>query len=371
MPRKSKGGGGGGGASSSTTMSATASSHIALNNKFALLLDSDEDMEAESREQKQKDADNAPTSKEDDEKGTNRDTKDEKVRSSSSTIAPLVRPSRTTTSSAAPPPTTTTSTTARTTATRAAAATTTTAIPTLRRPLFFLDLEMTGLDPESDSILEIAVVATDGDDLDKRCVGPSVAIRTPKEKLAAMNAWCVDQHGRSGLTERCSDPARSVPHEEAERMVCDFVKRHRPPPRERTRRVEGRKDEQGGNDGDGDKSDDKSDGNDDGTDVIQDKIILAGNSIHTDLSFIRKHMPNLASLCSYRLVDVSCLAELARRWAPAAFYSAPEKRNAHEALKDVEDSIEELKYYRRVLFKSSSSEVSRAVAKYGGPRRGR
>ena len=80
-------------------------------------------------------------------------------------------------------------------------------------------------------------------------------------------------------------------------------------------------------------------------------------------------MPRLASLCSHRLVDVSSFAEVARRWHPNAFYSAPSKQNAHEAMKDVCDSIDELKFYKEVMFKSAG-EVTKAVARTGNPRRG-
>jgi oligoribonuclease len=80
-------------------------------------------------------------------------------------------------------------------------------------------------------------------------------------------------------------------------------------------------------------------------------------------------MPRLAALCSHRLVDVSSFAELARRWHPAAFYCAPAKQNAHEALKDVSDSIDELKYWKQVMFKSAH-EVTKAVARAGNARRG-
>ena len=228
---------------------------------------------------------------------------------------------------------------------------------------------MTGLDPSKDSILEIAIVASDGLDLDIRIPGPSLAISTTEETISKMNAWCIDHHGRSGLTEKCLDPEESVPLEEAERLVCEFVERHRPAPREARRKG----DIGGSNDGRGEKDNGRNNSSSSSSSglprVVQDRATLAGNSVHVDFSFLRRHMPKLASICSHRLVDVSSFAEAARRWHPHAFYSSPPKRNAHEAMKDVCDSIDELKFYKEVMFKSSR-EVAMAVARTGNPRRG-
>ena len=254
---------------------------------------------------------------------------------------------------------------------RTSTPTPTSTTPRLRKPLFWLDLEMTGLDPSTDSILEIAVLVSDGLDLDVRIPGPSLAISASEETLRSMNAWCVDAHGKSGLTAKCLDGERSVPLEEAERLVCEFVERQMPPPRE----ARGRGDVGGGN-GNGNDDDGKKPPSSSSSSspslpprIVQDRATLAGNSIHVDFSFLRRHMPRLASLCSHRLVDVSSFAEVARRWHPNAFYSAPSKQNAHEAMKDVCDSIDELKFYKEVMFKSAG-EVTKAVARTGNPRRG-
>ena len=342
MPQKKSGGGsGGGGSGSGSKPKKPSSSSIAAAtaNKFAaLLLDEEESREPETEREEESESLESPatSNKGAEEKSKKGDGEKEKEKDV------------------------------------AAAASATTGRPSLRKPLFWLDLEMTGLDPATDSILEIAVVASDGVDLDVRVPGPALAVRATEEQLARMNAWCVDHHGKSGLTARCLDRERSVPLEEAERQVCEFVERHRPPPREARSRGEGvgNGGGEGGNDDDGNNQSPSSSFSPPPLPrMVQDRATLAGNSIHVDFSFLRAHMPRLAALCSHRLVDVSSLAELARRWHPNAFYCAPAKRNAHEALKDVQDSIDELKYWREVMFKSGH-EVTRAVARTGNARRG-
>lgn len=354
--RKSGGGrgrGGSGGSTASPSLSSIAAA--ATSNKFAaLLLDDDEDQEPDTKgEESDIYPEAPPASKKEEKKNSEKGEGEKDVAAlASSAPAPTGRPSTSTSA---------TSTTMGTTAPRVA----------LRKPLFWLDLEMTGLDPATDSILEIAVVASDGIDLDVRIPGPSLAISATEEAVSRMNAWCVEHHGRSGLTEKCLDPGRSVPLREAERQVCEFVKRHRPPPREARKR-----EEVDTGDGDGDEKGNSSSSSTSSPSssglpprVIQDRATLAGNSVHVDFSFLRAHMPELASLCSHRLVDVSSFAEVARRWHPNAFYCAPPKQNAHEAMKDVFDSIDELKYWKAVMFKSSS-EVTKAVARTGNARRG-
>lgn len=335
-------------------------------NKFAALLLDDEEAsgepEIETREASRSLESPAASNKGEEERGKKGDGEKDVASSASSASAAAA--------AATGRPSTSTSTTAPSTTRPPPAKTTPPAPVLLRKPLFWLDLEMTGLDPSTDRILEIAVVATDGSDLDVRVAGPSLAISATEEQISRMNAWCVEHHGRSGLAARCLDAARSVPLEEAERLVCEFVERHRPPPREA--RGARREDNGGGGNDDEENqasSSSSSSGGPPPVRLVQDRATLAGNSIHVDFSFLRAQMPRLAALCSHRLVDVSSLAELARRWHPNAFYCAPLKRNAHEALKDLEDSIDELKYWREVLFRSGH-EVTKAVAKTGNARRG-
>ena len=343
MPRKKKSSGSG---SSKPKAAAIAA---ATTNKFAaLLLDDEGSREPETKtEEVSGSFKSPPASNKGKEKSGKKGDAEEDVAASAAAAAATSPTGRTSTRT----PTSTT--------------------PRLRKPLFWLDLEMTGLDPSTDSILEIAVLVSDGLDLDVRIPGPSLAISASEETLRSMNAWCVDAHGKSGLTAKCLDGERSVPLEEAERLVCEFVERHRPPPRE----ARGRGDVGGGN-GNGNDDDGKKPPSSSSSSspslpprIVQDRATLAGNSIHVDFSFLRRHMPRLASLCSHRLVDVSSFAEVARRWHPNAFYSAPSKQNAHEAMKDVCDSIDELKFYKEVMFKSAG-EVTKAVARTGNPRRG-
>ena len=352
--RKKSGSGRGGSGKPSPPSIASATS-----NKFAaLLLDDDEEAtrEPDTKAEEALESPDAPpisfSTKEEKEKSSEKGDGDEDAASASSSAssssvaaaAPTGRPSSPSTPATAP---------------RVA----------LRKPLFWLDLEMTGLDPSADSILEIAVVASDGVDLDIRVPGPSLAISATEEAISRMNAWCVEHHGRSGLTAKCLDPGRSVPLKEAETLVCEFVKRHRPPPRE-ARRREDVGGSGGKNDGDGKSNPPSSSSSSSGPPrMVQDRATLAGNSVHVDFSFLRAHMPELASLCSHRLVDVSSFAEVARRWHPNAFYCAPAKQNAHEAMKDVSDSIDELKYWKEVMFKSAH-EVTKAVARTGNAKRG-
>lgn len=177
----------------------------------------------------------------------------------------------------------------------------------LRDPLVWVDLEMTGLDPRTDTIIEIAVMVSDGQ-LQRVVEGPAIAIHHDDGVLAAMNEWSQEQHAKSGLTARCKASAVSLA--QAEEAVLEFVKRH----------------------------------------CEYQAGIFAGNSVHVDRAFLTMHMPRLCEHCHYRIVDVSSVAELARRWHPKAWREAPKKKKAHTAMADVRESLAELRYYRERLF---------------------
>lgn len=172
--------------------------------------------------------------------------------------------------------------------------------------LVWMDLEMTGLDPERDVIIEIATIVTDAQ-LAIVAEGPVIAIRHGEEILELMDDWNRDHHGRSGLLNRVR--ASKIDTATAERMTLDFVRQHAP---ERT-------------------------------------APLCGNSIWQDRRFLARYMPVLEAYLHYRIVDVSSIKELARRWYPDA--PSPEKKKTHLALDDVRESIEELRFYRRTLFR--------------------
>jgi len=171
--------------------------------------------------------------------------------------------------------------------------------------LVWMDLEMTGLDPDTDTILEMAILITDAE-LNIVAEGPSIAIHQDESVLSAMNDWCKEHHGASGLSARVrqSDIGMSA----AESMALDFVRRFVP---ERT-------------------------------------SPLCGNSIHQDRRFLARHMPKLEAYMHYRNIDVSTIKELARRWY--AGISPPGKRSAHLAMDDIRESVAELAYYRQTVF---------------------
>ncbi|TAH39412.1 MAG: oligoribonuclease [Planctomycetota bacterium] len=174
--------------------------------------------------------------------------------------------------------------------------------------LVWMDLEMTGLDPERERILEIASLVTDFD-LDEIAAGPELVLRQPDEVLAAMDDWNRRQHAASGLTERSR---RSATDEAlAETATLEFLRRH----------------------------------------VAEGAAPLAGNSVHHDRRFLTQFMPRLAAYLHYRNVDVSTVKELARHWYPAVFARRPPKRKSHRALDDIRESIAELRYYRETIFR--------------------
>lgn len=176
--------------------------------------------------------------------------------------------------------------------------------------LVWVDLEMTGLDPDRCVILEIATVVT-SPDLSWSVEGPALTIHQPESVLLGMADVVKDMHRRSGLWERVL--ASTTTLAEAEAQTLAFVRAH----------------------------------------VEKGTSPLCGNSVWKDKTFLEKYMPELCGHMHYRIVDVSTLKELVRRWYPAA-YHAPKKREVHRALDDIRESIEELKWYRsKVLVQAS------------------
>ena len=172
--------------------------------------------------------------------------------------------------------------------------------------LVWLDCEMTGLDPHTERIIEIAVVVT-GPQLAPRVEGPVLVVHQSDELLGKMDAWNKGTHGRSGLIDKVR--VSTLVEAEAEQQIIDFLKHY----------------------------------------VPKGKVPLCGNSIGQDRRFLALYMPRLEAFLHYRNVDVSTLKELARRWKPEA-YSSFKKAQKHTALADVYESIEELAHYRKHLF---------------------
>jgi oligoribonuclease len=189
--------------------------------------------------------------------------------------------------------------------------------------LVWIDCEMTGLDLAKDALIEIAALVTDAD-LNVLGDGLDLVIHADDDVLATMPDVVRDMHARSGLTEEVRRSTTTLA--EAERRVLDYVREHVPDP--------------GG-------------------------APLAGNSIATDRGFIARDMPALDAHLHYRMVDVSSIKELVRRWYPRIYYAKPEKGLAHRALADIKESIGELEYYRRTAFvplPGPTSETARAAA---------
>lgn len=189
--------------------------------------------------------------------------------------------------------------------------------------LVWIDCEMTGLDLSKDALIEIAALVTDGD-LTVLGDGVNTAIHAEDAQLDGMIDVVREMHSRSGLTEAAR--RSTVTLAEAERQVLDYVRRYVPEPR---------------------------------------SAPLAGNSVATDRAFLARDMPELDRYLHYRMVDVSSVKELCRRWFPRIYYAQPEKGLAHRALADVRESIRELAYYRRTAFvpqPGPTSEQAKAIA---------
>jgi len=175
--------------------------------------------------------------------------------------------------------------------------------------LVWMDLEMTGLDPKVDTILEIATVITDGQ-LNTVAEGPNIVIHQPDSVLDAMGDWCKQHHGNSGLSEKVRSSTISMLA--AEQQTLDFIKAH----------------------------------------VPEGVSPLCGNSIHQDRRFLVPYMPTLEAYMHYRNIDVSTVKELSKRWYPKI--EAPAKAGEHLALADVRESIAELTFYREQIFTSKT-----------------
>ena len=194
----------------------------------------------------------------------------------------------------------------------------------MRDELVWIDCEMTGLDLRSDRLIEIAALVTDSE-LNVLGDGVDVVIHTDDAALNGMVDVVARMHRSSGLTEEVR--ASTIDLATAEQMVLDYIQTH----------------------------------------IKTAKTApLAGNSIATDRGFIARDMPALDNFLHYRMIDVSSIKELCRRWYPKIYYGQPDKGLAHRALADIQESISELRYYRRTAFVAppgpSTSEIAEAVA---------
>ena len=172
-----------------------------------------------------------------------------------------------------------------------------------------MDLEMTGLDPATSVIVEIATLVTD-DELRVVAEGPDVVVSCPPERLAAMDDTVRQMHTASGLLAAVEASTTSL--EEAGRLTLEFLKDHVSEPR---------------------------------------TVPLCGNSIGTDRRFLAAYLPDVDAWLHYRSVDVSTVKELCRRWYPDALEAAPAKAGGHRALDDIRESLDELRYYRSAIFR--------------------
>jgi oligoribonuclease len=188
--------------------------------------------------------------------------------------------------------------------------------------LVWIDCEMTGLDISSDALIEIAALVTDSD-LNVLGDGVDIVIKPPPGALDQMQDVVRSMHTKSGLLSQLE---AGVTVAEAEQMVLAYVHEYVPEP---------------------------------------GRAPLAGNTVSTDRTFLAREMPELDAYLHYRIVDVSSIKELARRWYPRAYFASPSKSGNHRALGDIRDSIEELRYYRASVFVPSpgpDTETARAIA---------
>ena len=173
--------------------------------------------------------------------------------------------------------------------------------------LVWIDCEMTGLDLARDALIEIACLVTDGE-LNIVDDGVDVIIKPPPEAVDQMSDVVREMHTKSGLL---AGLGQGITLDEAQDIVLSYIQQHVSEPR---------------------------------------RVPLCGNSIATDRSFIARDMPQLDAYLHYRMVDVSSIKELARRWYPRAYFASPAKRGGHRALADIRESVQELRYYREAVF---------------------
>lgn len=182
--------------------------------------------------------------------------------------------------------------------------------------LAWMDLEMTGLEPDRHVIVEIATIITD-DDLNIVAEGPDLVVHATEDELAEMDDFVVNMHTSSGLLERIRASTLSL--EDAGAQTLAFIQEHIP---------------------------------------TAGTVPLCGNSIGTDRRFLAAYLPEIEDHLHYRCVDVSTIKELGRRWAPATLKGAPSKAGSHRALDDIRESIEELRYFRAALFNAAAQPAS-------------
>lgn len=181
--------------------------------------------------------------------------------------------------------------------------------------IVWIDCEMTGLDPQVDELVEIAVVVTDFE-LEVLDEGLQVVIKPSDAALAQMNDFVTQMHATSGLDQEIAD---GVSLQEAELQVLEYVQRFVP---------------------------------------LERTAPLGGNTIGTDRMFLARYMPTLDGFLHYRSIDVSSIKELSRRWFPRAYFQSPEKAGGHRALADILESIRELRYYRQAVFTDAPGRSS-------------
>lgn len=187
--------------------------------------------------------------------------------------------------------------------------------------IVWIDCEMTGLDPQKHVIVEIAALVTDAE-LNILGEGVDVVVHASEIDLAQMDDVVTEMHNSSGLTGEIRESAVDV--NEAERIVLDYIREWVPTARQAP---------------------------------------LAGNSIASDRGFIRRYMPELEEFLHYRMIDVSSLKELARRWYPRVYFGQPEKGMSHRALADIRESIRELEFYRRAMMVPGEGPTKEEVAR--------
>lgn len=174
--------------------------------------------------------------------------------------------------------------------------------------LAWMDLEMTGLEPDRHTIVEIATIITD-DELEIVAEGPDLVVFQPETALAEMDDFVVNMHTRSGLLDQIRASTLSL--EDAGAQTLEFIKQHVPEAR---------------------------------------TVPLCGNSIGTDRRFLDRYLPDIEHHLHYRCVDVSTIKELVRRWHPEVLKQVPNKKTSHRALDDIRESIDELRFYRSMVF---------------------